>query len=85
MSKRLQVLLDESEYRELSKVARRNHMTLSQWVRSALRAERRREPEARSEAKLAAVRAAARHEFPSASIDRLLEEIERGYLSGRTP
>ncbi len=85
MSKRLQVLLDESEYRELRQVARRNHMTLSQWVRSALRAVRRREPGARAEAKLAAVRTAARHEFPSADIDRMLGEIERGYLSGGTP
>jgi hypothetical protein len=31
--------------------------------------------------KLAAVRAAARHDFPTAEIDRMLEEIEQGYLS----
>jgi len=85
MSKRLQVLLEESEYRELRQVARRNRMTVSQWVRSALRAMRRREPMAGPEGKLAAVRAAVRHQFPTADIDRMLGEIERGYLDGRTP
>ena len=30
--------------------------------------------------KISVVRAAARHDFPTADIDRMLAEIERGYL-----
>lgn len=84
MSKRLQVIIDDVEYRELCRVARRNRVTLSEWVRYALRAVRRREPTTDPEAKLAAVRAAGRHGFPTADIDQMLAEIERGYLDGRT-
>jgi hypothetical protein len=31
------------------------------------------------------IRAAARHDFPSADIDRMLAEIESGYGSGTNP
>ena len=34
----------------------------------------------RNDRKLDAVRAAARHEFPTADVDAMLAEIERGYL-----
>ena len=33
MSKRLQVLLDEEEYKEIQGVARRHRVTLAEWVR----------------------------------------------------
>jgi hypothetical protein len=80
MSRRLQVLLDEAEYREIQKIARRQRMTVSEWVRQTLRRGRRTEPLADAERKLDAVRAAARHAFPTADIDAMLGEIERGYL-----
>ena len=80
MSKRLQVLLDDAEYRDLQKLARRHRMTVSEWVRQALRTMRRREPTHDSSRKLAAVRAAARHTFPVADVEQMLLEIERGYL-----
>ena len=80
MSKRLQVLLDEAEYREIQKIARRKRMTVSEWVRHTLRLGRRSEPVADAERKLDAVRAAARHTFPTAEIDAMLAEIEHGYL-----
>lgn len=38
-------------------------------------------PSERIDRKLAAIRAAARHEFPTADIDRMLNEIESGYRS----
>ncbi len=78
MSKRLQVLLEESELRELRRLARRSSTTVAEWVRRALRAARRSEPAKDAERKLAAVRAAARHPFPTADIDRMLAEIEQG-------
>ena len=80
MSKRLQVLLDESELAEIRRTARRQKLTTAAWVRQALRAARRAEPGADAKKKLAVVRAAARHRLPTADIDQMLAEIERGYL-----
>ena len=37
MSKRLQVLIVEDEYLEIQEAARRRRMTVSEWVRRALR------------------------------------------------
>lgn len=81
MSIRLQVLLDEAEMRDIRQAARRSRMTVAEWVRQALRAARRREPTIDAAKKLEVIRAAARHTFPTADIDQMLAEIERGYLS----
>ncbi len=80
MTKRLQVRLGESECRDIKKLARRNQMSVSEWVRHAIRAMRSREPTQLSTRKLAAVRPAARHEFPVADVEHMLAEIERAYL-----
>ena len=48
-------------------------------VRQALAAARRREPVGNVGKKLDSVRAAARHSFPTADINDMLAEIERGY------
>ena len=80
MSKRLQVLLQEKELEEIRQSARRQRMTTAEWVRQALRAARRAEPRASTRRKLEVIRAAARHAFPAPDIDRMLEEIERGYV-----
>lgn len=44
MSKRLQVLLDEPEWREVQRAARAQRLTVAAWVRQALRAARNTEP-----------------------------------------
>ena len=80
MSRRLQVLFGDEEYREIQASARRSRMTVAEWVRQTLRQARRDHP-ATVEAKLAAVAEAARHEFPTADIDVMLREIEAGYRS----
>lgn len=80
MSKRLQVVLDEREWKELAEVARRSGVTLSEWARQALREARRREPGGDAGTKLQVIRAAARHSFPTADLEEMLDEIERGYL-----
>jgi hypothetical protein len=80
MSKRLQVLLEEAELAQIRREARRQKMTVAEWVRQALRTARRAVPEGRAEKKLAAVREGARHRLPTADIDQMLAEIERGYL-----
>ena len=79
MSKRLQVLLDADELKEIQKLARGQRMTTAEWVRQALRATRRAAPRGDAKKKLDAVRAATRHRFPTADIDQMLEQIERGY------
>jgi hypothetical protein len=81
MSKRLQVLFEEAEYRQLQRLAQRKGMTVADWVRRAIRAAAREQPARSKEAKLAAIRSAARHEAPTADIDQMLAEIERGYTS----
>jgi hypothetical protein len=80
MSKRLQVLLDESELREIQKAARRDGVTVAEWVRRVLRDARQEGPVRDTTRKLDAVRLAARHEYPTADIAQMLAEIERGYL-----
>jgi hypothetical protein len=77
MSKRLQVLLDEVEFRELRLVARRHRVTVAEWVRQALRAARRQQPERDAGRKLAAVRSAAEHAYPTAA-----REAVPNYVAG---
>jgi hypothetical protein len=79
MSKRLQVLLDEQELKEIQKLARAQRLTTAEWVRQALRAGRRAQPSGHSRKKLEAVRLAVGHRFPTADIDAMLAQIERGY------
>ena len=80
MRKRLQVLLDEDEYLEIQGVARRQRVTVAEWVRQALRKARDDDP-GTIEAKLRAIADTSRHQFPTADIEVMLREIERGQLS----
>jgi hypothetical protein len=82
MSKRLQVLFDEPEFREIQRAARRQRMTVAEWVRQALRDARRQQPSAAADRKLAALRAALAHHHPTADIDEMNADIVRGYLGG---
>ena len=79
MTKRLQVVLQDPEYREIQRAADAQHLSIAAWVRQALAAARRREPVGDSGQKIAVVRAAARHAYPTADIDRMLMGIEAGY------
>ena len=64
---------------------RARHMTMAEWVRQALHWARRREPLSDVDKKLAVVRAAVQSNGPTADIEQMLEEIERGYLSDSQP
>jgi hypothetical protein len=85
MAKRLQVIIQDPEYRDIQRAARLRRMSIAEWVRQALVQARRSEPRREAGAKLEIIRAAARMEFPTADIDRMLEEIEQGYGSGVHP
>jgi len=81
MAKRLQVILKDPEYREVQRAARARHMSIAAWVRRALEIVRRQEPVGNTAKKIAAIRAAAQFNGPTADIDQMLAEIEQGYLN----
>ena len=85
MAKRLQVILQDPDYREIQRAARSQRLSIAEWVRQALARARRGQPVGDVGKKLDAIRAAARHESPTADIDTMLAEIERGYSSGQRP
>ena len=82
MSKRLQVILQDPEYREYKRLARSRHLTLAAWVRQALAAARQQQPAGDVQSKFAAIREAAQYNFPAPDIEQMLAEIEQGYLPG---
>ena len=75
MTKRLQIRLTDAQFREIRRVARSRSMSVSEWVRHELSVACRSESPNSVKKKLAAIRAAALHEFPTADIDQMLEEI----------
>jgi hypothetical protein len=79
MSKRLQVLLPDSEMSDIQRLAKREHLTVGEWVRRTLRDARAGRPVIDPEIKLRAVRRGAKYSFPTADIEQMLSEIERGY------
>jgi hypothetical protein len=80
MAKRLQVLLEDAEWRDLQRVARAERTTVAEWVRRALRSARRQVSPKDVDRKLAAIRGAAHHAFPTADIEQMNADIARGYL-----
>lgn len=85
MAKRLQVILQDADYREVQRAARSRRMSVAQWVRQALEFARRREPVGDVGKKLEVIRAAAQQNGPVADIDQMLSEIEKGYGMGPQP
>lgn len=79
MTKRLQVLFEDSEYAALQAAAASRGMTVAEWVRQALAAARREASTADVDRKLTAIRAAVRHTAPTGPIERLNAETDRGY------
>ena len=85
MSKQLQVILKDPEYREIKRAARSRQMSIAEWVRQALELAQRREHVGKVGKKLEVIRAAARLDYPTGDIGQMLAEIERGYGSGAHP
>ena len=79
MTKRMQVLFDDEEYRGIQRVAREGRMTVAEWVRQSLR-EARMARRSVAQAKLRAVDEATRHSFPAGDIETMLREIETDRL-----
>jgi hypothetical protein len=81
MTKRLQVILQDPDYREIQRMARSRYISIAAWVRQALDLARRREPLGSVGKKLEVIRAATRNDYPVSDIRGMLAEIEKGYLT----
>jgi hypothetical protein len=81
MSKRLQVVVKDEELARYTRTADAAGLSLSEWARQALRTAAREFSSGDVEAKLAAIRRAAAHNFPVPDIDTLLAEMESGRLA----
>lgn len=77
--------MEDEELEEIRDAARRRGMTVSEWVRSVLRAARRDASTGDADRKLAAIRAGSRCSYPTADIDEMLAEVDRGYGEGAEP
>lgn len=75
MPKRLQVLLNDEEYRSIQGDARRHGVTVAEWLRQTT-CESRINSQPTIDAKLRAIANASRHEFPTADIEDMPREIE---------
>lgn len=73
------MIVDDAEFEEFRRAARAEGTTVSEWVRRTLRLARREAASGDVDTKFAVLRAAARHSFPTADVDEMLAEIERGY------
>jgi hypothetical protein len=85
VAKRLQVRLEDTEWRELKRSARAEKTTVAEWVRRAIRDARRNTSSEDVEHRLAAVKAATLYSFPAPDIEQMNEEIERGYREEPQP
>jgi len=65
---------------EIQRMARREQITVGEWARRVLREARSRRSGGDPKAKLKVLREAVTHSFPTADIEQMLQEIERGYL-----
>lgn len=71
--------MPDQEMNEIQRIARRERLTVGEWVRRVLREARAQRPQHDSEAKLKAIRRGAEFSFPTADVDEMLSQIERGY------
>lgn len=76
------MLLPPADLQRLKRMAQGKGMTVASWVREAIRRAAQEQPEGDSARKLSALRAAVRHSFPTANMDAMLSEIERGRARG---
>lgn len=81
MSTRLQVIVDDAELRRFRQLAETVGMTTSEWARQALRRAEREMSTGDPARKLAAIRVAVAHDFPTGDIDEMLAEIDLGCRS----
>jgi hypothetical protein len=70
MSKRLQVLFPDQEMTDIQRLAKRERLTVGEWVRRALREAPANRPAIEPETKLKPVRQAVKYSFPPLTLRR---------------
>lgn len=78
MSKRLQIVVADEEHERLRKAAAREGLTLSEWARRVLERAREGQKGPTPSRKIAALDRALKCGHPTADIDEMLAEIEKG-------
>lgn len=78
MSKRLQILIPEKDYRRLVHVSKQNDTTVSEWVRNCINIRMNHKTIEAPEKRLAKIMKYARYNGPSGSINQILKEIDQG-------
>jgi hypothetical protein len=78
MSKRLQIVMPDEEYRAVRRAARERGAPISRLVRDSLRRTLAEDQSRPPEERIAAVLRFARFDGPTGDIDQLLAEIEAG-------
>jgi len=79
MTKRLQVLFEDEEFGEIRRAAKKRRQSVAEWVRGALRQARAADAGKPVAEKLHVLQSSGAYEFPTASIEVMLDEIGRGY------
>ncbi|MGQ0679847.1 MAG: antitoxin [Actinomycetota bacterium] len=80
MSMRLQIVISEQELAEVKAAARAARLSLSEWVRQALREARKdRDSRLPDDALEALIEQASIHQFPAPEIEQMNQEIADGY------
>jgi hypothetical protein len=82
MSKRLQVLMQDSEYERIQQAATSQHLAVGEFVRRELRRSCDSLSGKSIDEKLKAIQTALSHEFPVGTIEEINAEIELGYSHG---
>jgi hypothetical protein len=82
MSKRLQVLMSESEYEQIRRAAAGQGSTVGEYVRRELKRSAEASDVRPADVKLRAIRKGLSYGFPTADIEQMNEEIEQGYGNG---
>ena len=75
-----QVSLDDEEYAHLERIAARRNITVEQWIEEIIRRDRA-DYLSRSASIKRVIEEAGRHQYPTADIEQILEEIDPGYNS----
>ena len=79
MSKRLQILVPDDEYRAIVRTAKERRRTVAELVRDSIRRTLREDAAQEApERRIAAVLRYAKYEGPTGDIDELLAQIEEG-------
>ena len=79
MTKRLQVLLSEEDYADITSASKESDTTVSEWVRSALHAAlRNKRSSLSSSERVSRILRYAKFSGPTADMDQILSEIQQG-------